>query len=120
MKKLIALMLALVLVVGLCACGDKGGNVAGRYYLVSMSEGGESYTVKEYSEMLGAEVEMYIDVKADGTATAKNMDGEYMEMGWGNGQMWPADEPGEKANCTFRGDTMTISQDGMTMTFKKG
>jgi hypothetical protein len=126
MKKVFALLLVLVMVIGLCACGDKGGktpsgnSVAGRYYLVSMAEGDMTISIEEYSEMLGYDVEMYIDVRADGTATAKNMDGEYMEMAWGNGQMWPVDEPEEKANCTFSGDTMTVGMDGEKMVFKKG
>ena len=125
MKKVFALLLVLVMVIGLCACGDKSekspASVAGRYYLVSMTEGDMTITIEEYSAMLGIDVEMYIDVRADGTATAKNMDGEYMEMAWGNGQMWPVEEPGETAPCTFSGNTMTVDagSDGK-MVFKKG
>ena len=129
MKKVFALLLVLVMVIGLCACGDKKAEkspaeVAGRYYLVSAAENGTTYSLEEFAEMLGCDhVEMYIDLFADGTAeiyTKEDDQVETMEMGWGDGMMWPADYPDSKASCVINGDTITLNNYNKQMVFKKG
>jgi hypothetical protein len=127
MKKVFALLLALVMVIGLCACGDKGektpADVTGRYYLVSAAENGTTYSLEEFAEMLGCNhVEMYIDLFADGTAFMYTQEDDFsqgMDMGWGDGKMWPAEAPEGKASCTISGNTLTLNNNGRQMTFKK-
>ena len=168
MKKVFALLLVLVMVIGLCACGDKKAekspadqaqdivndalenvdvdidlddtitdledalndfeidntaSVAGRYYLSSMTIDGETISVAEYAELLAAEgFEMYIDLEDDGTALMHTNDGTYVEdtsMGWGDGMMWPAEDPTDTAACAIDGQTIIITADDMGMVFEK-
>lgn len=130
MKKLIALVLALALCLSLAACGDdKGGSksadsVAGRYYLINMIEAGTSYTPDDMADMYGlSEYEMYIDLNADGTAVlCEAGDGEKYtsDMGWGNGKIWPVEDPDDTASFSLSTDTLTLSNDDMKMVFVKG
>ena len=46
-------------------------------------------------------------------------DGEVIEMGWADGELWPAEDPEDKVAFTVDGDTLTMEQDGMKMVFKK-
>lgn len=124
MKKVkILVCLALVLSLALClaACGkdsSSGSNsIAGKYNFVSMEMDGEKITAADLAA-LGGEVEMYVRLDSDGTGIMYS-EGTTEDMVYADGKIWPVSEPEEKADFTVKGNTLTITQDGMTMTFKK-
>jgi len=39
-------------------------------------------------------------------------DGEVIEMGWEDGEIWPVDDPTDRVAFTIDGDTLTMEQDG--------
>lgn len=120
MKKLIAIIMAAVLVLGLCACGASGGNskdITGRYDLVSMEQMGVSIDVADYLEQMGLEVEAYLELKADGAAVL--CFGETLDLCYADGLMWPAEDPEDTAPFTIDGNTLTLSQNGIEMVFEK-
>ena len=116
---LVAVLLVLSLTLCLAACGDKekSGGIAGKYNFYSMSYEGETVTAKDLAA-LGEEMNMYIRLNADGTGVMVT-EGESEDMAYGNGKIWSVDEPDEKVDFTVKGNTLTMEQDGMVMTFKK-
>lgn len=127
MKKSLTLLLALVMAFGLGGCGKKAektpADVAGRYFLVSVTKDGTTYSLEEVAEMVGAEsVEMYVDLSNDGTGFMfSSQDGDTFgyDVCWGNGEMWRPDEPTNVIPYTINGNTLTITFDGAQETFVK-
>ena len=117
-KRGICLVLALVLVLCLTACGG----IAGRYKLTSAESDGmvlEGESLQSVLSMAGMTADdMYIELREDGTGTMSVM-GEVAEMCYGNGQIWPVEEPDEKVPFTVSGDKLTIEIDGAKMVFEK-
>ena len=116
---LVAVLLVLSLTLCLAACGDKekGSSIAGKYNFYSMTYDGETMTADDLAE-LGTNVEMYLRLNADGTGIMYS-EGESVDMAYANGQIWSVDEPDEKVDFTVKGNTLTMEQEGMVMTFKK-
>jgi hypothetical protein len=114
MKKLLALLLAVVLIVGLCACGSSGkGGMAGHYTLTLVEEGGQLL----YSRDISGE-NYWLELKSDGTGTLCTVN-QTDAMGWGNGLIWPMEEPEDTANLTVSGKTLKIEADDFLMVFEK-
>lgn len=124
MKKVkILVCLALVLSLALClaACGkdsSSGSSIAGKYELVSMEADGEKATKADLEAMFGMEIDFYVQLNSDGTGVF-NMMGETEEMEYANGEIWAVSEPESKVPFTVKGNTLTLTMDGSTMTFKK-
>ena len=116
---LVAVLLVLSLTLCLAACGDKEKNsgIAGKYTFYSMSYEGETVTAKDLAEM-GEETDMYIRLNSDGTGVMVSGD-DSEDMAYANGKIWSVDEPDEKVSFSVKGNTLTMEQDGMVMTFKK-
>jgi hypothetical protein len=114
MKKVLCSALVAIMLLCMTACGN---NIAGRYNFHSMNMEGMEVTA-ESLEALGSEVEMYLELEKDGTGTMAS-NGEVVAMGWADGQIWPAEDPEDKAPFTVDGDTLTIEQEGIKMVFKK-
>ena len=113
MKKIIALVLLVVLVVGLCACGSSKSGMAGRYTLLRVEQDGELM----YSRELSGE-NYWLELKSDGTGTLHTVN-QTDAMGWGNGLIWPMEEPEDTANLSVNGKTLTIQSGGFVMVFEK-
>ena len=118
-KILVCLVMVLSLMLCIAACGDKeeSGGIAGKYNFYSMSYNGETVTAKDLAAM-GEEMDMYIRLNGDGTGIMYT-EGETEDMAYSNGKIWSVDEPDEKVSFTVKGNTLTMEQDGMVMTFKK-
>ena len=114
MKKVLCSALVAIMLLCMTACGN---NITGRYDFYSMDMDGVQVTA-ESLEALGSEIEMYVELEKDGTGTMAS-DGEVIEMGWADGEIWPAEDPTDKAAFVVDGDTLTIEQEGMKLVFKK-
>ncbi|MBQ7017000.1 MAG: hypothetical protein IJN10_08620 [Firmicutes bacterium] len=114
MKKVLCSALVAIMLLCMTACGS---SVAGRYDFESMEMDGVKITAQSLKDM-GAEMEMYIELEEDGTGTMAS-DGEVIEMGWEDGEIWPAEDPTDRVAFTIDGDTLTMEQDGVEMVFKK-
>ena len=114
MKKVLCSALVAIMLLCMTACGS---SVAGHYDFESMESGGMKITAQSLKDM-GAEMEMYIELEEDGTGTMAN-EGEVIEMGWEDGEIWPADDPDDRVAFTIDGDTLSMEQDGIKMVFKK-
>lgn len=115
MKKVFCSMLVAATLLCMTACG--GSSVAGRYDFHSMDMEGMQITAEALKEM-DTEMEMYIELKEDGTGTMAS-EGEVMEMAWADGEIWPAEDPTDKVPFEIDGDTLTMEQEGIKMVFKK-
>lgn len=114
MKKILCSALVMIMMLCMVACGS---SEAGRYDFYSMDMDGVSITAEDLKEM-GAEMEMYITLEKDGTGVLVS-EGETMEIAWEDGKMWPVDDADDVIAYTIDGDTLTMDQDGVTITFKK-
>lgn len=114
MKKILCSALVAVMLLCMTACGN---SIAGRYNFYSMEMDGVEITAESLAA-LGGELEMYIELTDDGTGTMAS-EGEVIEMGWADGEIWPADDPTDKVAFEIDGDTLTMEQDGIKMVFKK-
>ena len=119
MKKLIALLLSAVLVLGLCACGGASGSedITGRYDMVSITQDGVTIDVAEYLASLDIEAEAYLELKANGFAVL--CFGDTLDLVYEDGMIWPEGEPEGKVPFTIDGKTLTMEQNGEKMVFKK-
>lgn len=126
--KVLSLMLALVCVMGLAACGDKGGSssAAGVYNFQTLEMGGMSMDMDQMIEsgMLAEDdVKITLDLKSDGNFTldmsaldeSQSMDGTWKENG-GNIELTVE---GETITATLADGVITMAAEGLTMTFKK-
>lgn len=120
MKKILALLLAAIMLLSLTACGsgsddrdDEESEMekrAGTYVLESMSADGETVDAED----LG--MEAYLELKKNGTGTMTMM-GESTEVEWDEDSITVE---GEKADLDFRGSRATITvEDEGEMVFKK-
>jgi hypothetical protein len=93
-------------------------NFYGTYYFSYMEEDDFKVTAGDM-EAGGVDIStMYVTINEDGTGSL-SMYGETMDMEWGNGEIWPVDEPDEPVNLSFDGFTLTMEQDGQKIVFEK-
>lgn len=122
MKMALCLALVLGLLVSMSACAILGGNSnAGTYKLSSMEMMGMTLDVEALKTNFGMsdeDLDMYVELRGDGTATMK-ADGEEAEMKWADGEIWPVEEPEEKAAFTIEDGVLTMEIEGVKMMFTK-
>lgn len=122
MKMALCLALVLGLLVSMSACDILGGNSdAGTYKLSSMEMMGMTLDVEALKTNFGMsdeDLDMYVELRKDGTATMK-ANGEEVEMGWADGEIWPVEEPEEKATFTIEEGVLTMDIEGIKMMFTK-
>ncbi len=121
MKKVLSIVLTVALMLTLVACfagcGKKGG-ISGKWKLDYMEQGEMKLSISDLEKMSGEKVEFYLELKADGTGVMNSM-GEKTDMAYGDGQIWPAEDPSDKVPYKLSGNTLTLEQDGMKLVFKK-
>jgi hypothetical protein len=119
MKKTVNAVLSLVLVLGvvftLAACGI---NVAGRYELTTMEIDGQVIDIERMKILVGEDLEMYIELREDGTAILK-MNEEITDMLWADGKIWPKHNTAEVSSLVIDGTVLTMERNGTKMIFKK-
>lgn len=128
--KMVGLALALVCIIGLVACGDKGGsNAAGTYTLQTITIGGMTMDLEQLAETAGVsadEIKVTLDLKSDGnflldmSALADTMGDTTMEGTWKeSGSNITLEADGDTATATLQDGVITMEEEGMSMTFKK-
>ncbi len=124
LSKLTALMLVLLCLFGLAACG--GSKPTGVYNLESIESGGVSLTVSDLKSLLGeeaADFSVTLEIKEDGTfildaaSLDEGMNGEGTWTQSGNQLSMTAD--GDTITATLKGNTISLTESDTTMVFKK-
>lgn len=119
MKKTVSTVLCLVLVLGvvfsLTACGS---NVAGRYELTTMEMDGQVIDIEKMKILAGEDIEMYIELREDGTAILK-MNEEITDMLWADGKIWPKHNTTDVSSLVIDGTVLTMERDGFKLIFEK-
>ena len=124
-KKIVVAMMLVVMMLSVTACGG-GNKVAGAYSFESMTEGSTTYTAQQlkdlYSQM-GQEIDIdsmfSLEMKSDNTFTMKTDDDSQSGTYTVDGDTVAMTAENETINATYSDGTLTISEDGMTMVFKK-
>ena len=117
MKKLFALILALILLLVLCACGtqeeevkeDLPDPVIGSWTLTGLELNGED--VSAYS----VQFDIRLDFRPDGTGTVSS-GADSFSVTWQNGSFY---DGSEAIAYTVAGDTLSFLSDGMTFLFTR-
>lgn len=104
-KRVLTFLMALMMVLGLAACGGGGGaSAAGVYKITKMSSEGIEMTTEEMSELFGMEVDMTLELKDDNTFV--------LDLGFLMGE----GEEGTSGTWELDGDSLTLSADGEDIT----
>lgn len=119
MKKIVSVLLSLVLIVALAACG--GASLAGKYILVSMENNGEDQMPRLTAAGVSPD-EIYIAFQGGNAVKIALMIGSVVETEGtykvsGNTVTFTID--GDAVDATLDGDRLTVSQGGAKMVFEK-
>ncbi len=118
--KLVSTVCAMALAACFCFTGCGKDSDAGRYNFYSMTEDGETITMKDMEEMYkeaNMEVpEMYLELKDDGTGTLVLGEDDTETVKWKDGVI-TAD--GEDVEYTVQDNKLTLKIDGDEMVFEK-
>ncbi|MGN0612826.1 MAG: hypothetical protein ACI4JB_02920 [Porcipelethomonas sp.] len=118
-RKFLSTVCAMALAASLTLTGC-GSSDAGRYDLYSMTQDGETMTMKEmeemYKEMDMEAPEMYLELKDDGTGKLVMGEDDTEEFEWKDGVI-SAD--GEDIKYTVEDGKLTMESDGNKMVFEK-
>ena len=113
MKRVLAFILAMVMILSLAACGGKAETKdAGKYMLTSMKDGEEVIDL-ETLQLIGADG-WYLELKEDGTGTLYLGDDDITELKWEDGVL---EVDGEKVEYTREGDSITLVEEEASLTF---
>lgn len=116
MKKVVSIVLCLVLVLSLAACGGSGSSKAGTYALAEMSMGGETFDAATL-EAMGMSMDMFsMELKEDGTGSMTFMD-ESEDFKWDDKAI--KDSTGTEIPYTYKDGKITLEMDGETLVFEK-
>lgn len=113
-KRCLAAMLTLLMLLSLAACGKEQKSAdAGYYIMTSLTTAGETFDVEDF-KAAGLYGEAFIELREDQTGTIRlGFDEETHEFTWKPGVCTTPD--GEKVKYTLEGDELTISEDGETI-----
>lgn len=117
-KRVLTFLMALMMVLGLAACGGGGGaSAAGVYKITKMSSEGIEMTTEEMSELFGMEVDMTLELKDDNTFVLDLgfLMGEGEE---GTSGTWELD--GDSLTLSAYGEDITTTYDGKTIVLEEG
>ena len=117
--KLLSAVCAIAIAASLTLTGC-GKSDAGRYNLYSMTEDGETMTMKEmedmYKEMDMEAPEMYLELKDDGTGQIVMGDEDTEKVEWKDGVITTDDE---ELKYTIKDGKLTMESDGLERVFVK-
>ncbi len=117
MKKITALLLVLVMVLALTACGESkeiNPDAVGVYTLKSITENEETQDLEEMgvAELMAATFSLVLN--EDGTGTML-IDGETYTIKWNIDHIYL---DGDKTDYTLEGDILTITDNNKTMVWR--
>ncbi|MCI7805244.1 MAG: hypothetical protein MR503_09265 [Oscillospiraceae bacterium] len=117
--KFLSALCAMALTASLTLTGC-GSSDAGRYDLYSMTQDGETMTVKDIEEMykeMDMELpEMYLELKDNGTGQLVMGDEDTEKVEWEDGVITADDE---EIKYTIKDDKLTMESDGVELVFEK-
>ena len=132
MKKLISMLLALTMVLGLCACGGQKGSESlsqeskevstatapevGYFTFESMEMDGETITKDDLKAVGGDPDSMFLILNEDGTGTMVTAGEDVEQLTWKDGTLTTENEAIPYA---LDGDTLTLSGESAKMTFTR-
>ena len=103
-KRVLTFLMALMMILGLAACGGGGKNPVGVYKVTKRSSDGIEMTTEEMTEMFGMEIEMTLELKDDNTFV--------LDLG----VLMAEDEEGASGTWKLDGDSLTLSANGEDLT----
>lgn len=122
-KRGLTLLMVLVMMIGLVACGGGGKNPSGTYKLVTMESGGEEMNVTELAELFGTEIDMTLELKEDESFT---LDMGFLSEGESTSGTWKMDgdsliltAEGDELQVTYDKETIVMDLEGESLTFEK-
>ena len=117
--KLLALVMALVLALGLTACGGGGGSdLSGTTWALSGgSQGGVTIDQDTLESLFGGEMTYTFE---EGGTVVLSLAGVSVEGTWSqDGNTVTLDVQGDTGTMTLDGDTLTMEESGVTVEFTK-
>lgn len=119
-KKIIAVLAVVAMMMGalaLTGCGKKFDKkkMAGKYELVEMTSGSESYTKEDLESLKAYGFTITMELKDDGTGTMTTY-GEEQKLTYDKDGITI---DGDKASYTFENNKITVESDGTKMVFEK-
>lgn len=122
-KRVLTLMMALVMILGLVGCGGGGKNPAGTYSLTKMSFGEEEMDVEGLGALFEVEIDVTLELKEDKSFVLDFgvlQDGETTSGTWKlDGTSLVLTAEGEEQACSYDGKTIVLDVEGEKMTFEK-
>ena len=91
----------------------------GTWRLTDMTEDGEPLSDEDRAMMEAMAGEFFLELNEDGTGLI-SMFGDTVELRWADGKMFEEGEEDDAIEYTIDGDTLTMGDDEMTMTFTRG
>ncbi|GEM_PF-2629523 len=125
-KRLVAAVMLVALMFTMTACGGSKNKVTGTYSFESITEGDQTYTAQQLKDLYAASgQEINIDsmfsleMKSDKTFTLKSDDKTTTGTYTVDGDKVAMTAENTTINATYSDGKLTLSDDGMTMVFKK-
>lgn len=118
MKKVLALLLAIAMILSLAACSGKGKdkgtyNDAGYYEIFSSTDEDGTMSRADYDDL---DWLIFLQLNDDGTGVLDMDDGDAYDLTWKDGSVTM---DGETINYALAGGMLTLDLDGLVMIFKK-
>ena len=114
MKKLVSIILAIMLLISLAACGGKKSDAG--YYIMDSAKEESSGKEMDAEDIKEFGLEGYIILNEDGTGLISLADGEPVELEWGKGKLKVEEE---EVEYTVKGDILSFSTSGVTVNYKR-
>lgn len=126
MRKLFALVLSAVMLISITACGNSSADpndpIIGEWEMTAMNAGGVTMTMEEIA-VLGVDMSIEIDMKADGKLDATVAQGGQTETSDGkweaNGDNYSVTLDGETVDATLTDGKLSMEIEGSEAIFEK-
>ena len=113
-KASLCLCLVVCLMVSLVACGG----IAGRYNLMTMTNGTDTMDAETVKSITGFDGELYIELFDNGTAVM-SMFGTTTDLEYDDNYLWPASDKEDTMPYRIEGSSLILEQEGVKVVFKK-
>lgn len=116
-KSVICFMLLIGIACTLAACRE---DYTGHYELISATMSGQTFTVEQLREIVGNDVQMFIELNADGTGKMAFLNST-ADMQWEGDQIWAVQDgqSGTKATFTVDEGKLTLVLTDSVLVFQK-
>lgn len=124
-KRIVTVMMALIVMISLVACGGGGKNPVGMYALSKMGDSSMEMTVEEMAAIFETEISVTLELTKDNKFTwdmgfLADEEGEVYSGTWKmDGDSLILNVEGEEVAGTYDGKSITIDMEDMVFTFEK-